>query len=388
MRSARRSARAFTSSSVRSSAAGAWAPLSFGLAALVAGLTGASFAEMSGRLPSSGGPVAWADKAFGIRWFAILIGWAIVATAIVSAATIATGFVAYASVFVDWSAWLVVPVLVGLPTLVAAAGIKQSAWFMALITSAGLVGLAIVLWNAGGNIPQWPALASAGGAPGSAAIASGILLGGFLAFYAFIGFEDLAHLGEEVRDARRSVPRAIFFTLGVSLALYLLVSMAALATLPAAQLAESRAPLIDVVRATGWGAGAVAVLSLATIADGLLAQIVMATRTIHDLGKRRGGAPRALAAVSTRTDTPVFATLLCGLAILALALFFPTRTLAATTSAIILSIFAASNCALIVLKRRGPAPKGGFRAWRWIPFAGAASCMALLVAQLVAGEQG
>jgi beta-glucosidase len=74
------------------------------------------------------------------------------------------------------------------------------------------------------------------------------MLGAFLAFYAFIGFEDLAHLGDEAQDAVRSIPRAIFFTLGVSLLLYLLVSAAAVATLPAERLAESRAPLVDLVR--------------------------------------------------------------------------------------------------------------------------------------------
>ena len=367
-------------------AAGAWAPLSFAIAALVAGLTGTTFAELSGRLPSSGGPVAWTDKAFGMRWLAVAIGWAIIATGIASAATIATGFMAYASVFVEWSPYWVLPVLVGVPTLVAAAGIKQSAWFMALVTSAGLVGLAIVLWNAGGNIPQWPAVASGDGGPGRVALAGGVLLGGFLAFYAFIGFEDLAHLGEEARDAKRSVPRAIFFTLGVSLCLYLLVSMAALATLPVERLAESRAPLVDVVRATGWGAGIVAVLSLTTIADGLLAQLVMVTRTIHDLGKRRGGAPKILAAVSNRTGTPMLATFLCGGTILALALTFPTRTLAAATSAIILAIFAASNIALILLKRRSAAPRGAFAAWRWVPYAGAASSAALMIGHVAIGE--
>ena len=55
-------------------AAGQWAPLSFALAGLVAGLTGASFAELSARCPSSGGPVAWIDLAFGRNWPAIAIG--------------------------------------------------------------------------------------------------------------------------------------------------------------------------------------------------------------------------------------------------------------------------------------------------------------------------
>ena len=122
-------------------AAGYWTPIAFLAASLVAAFTGASFAELTGRCPSSGGPAAWAFKAFGVRWLAIAVGWGIIATGIVSGATIATGFVAYAGVFVDWSKWWVLPILVGLPTAVAIVGVKQSAWFMGLTTAAGIVGL-------------------------------------------------------------------------------------------------------------------------------------------------------------------------------------------------------------------------------------------------------
>lgn len=321
--------------------------------------------------------------AFPNQWPAVLIGWGIVLTGILSAATIATGFVAYASLFTDWSKYWILPVLVGIPTLVAVSGIKQSAWFMAAITAAGLFGLVIVLWNAGPNIPQWPDQIADAGPILTPVIAGSVLVGAFLAFYAFIGFEDLAHLGEEVKAARRSIPAAIFFTLLISLLLYVAVAAAAVTTLPVDRIAASSAPLIDVVEQTGGGGSVVAVLSLLTIADGLLAQIVMVSRTVYDLGERRKAAPRWLASLSTKTHTPAVATALIGTAILALALMFETRALASGTSSVILLIFATANLALIVLKRRAPRPEAGFRAWSWIPYAGATSCLLLLGAQFL-----
>lgn len=370
-------------------AAGAWAPLSFVLASFVAALTGASFAELSGRAPSSGGPVAWAAKAFGEGWLPITVGWGIVASGIVSAATIATGFVSYANVFVDWPKQWVLPILIGLPTLVAAIGIKQSAWLMAAMTTAGMIGIAIILGMTAGKIVDWPGIVSKiEPSLMSSAALSGILLGGFLAFYAFIGFEDIAHLGDEVKDVERAIPRAIFITLLVSLGLYVAVALAAVSSLPVAQLAESKTPLVDLLEGSKALASVVAALSLVTIADGLLAQLIMASRTIHDLGERRGGAPAAISNVWARTKTPVVATILCGSAVLGLAMFFPTGALAAGTSMIVLAIFAIANFALIRLKRIEKAPKKAFNAPGWVPYAGAFSCAGFIAAQLVVGGFG
>lgn len=370
--------------------AGYWTPLAFLASSLVAGLTGASFAELSRRCPSSGGPVAWVFEAFGSRGLAVAIGWGVIAAGIVSAATVATGFVAYAGVFVDWSKWAILPVLIGVPTLIAIAGVKQSAWFMGLTTAAGIAGLAIVLWQAGGNALDWPALVA--GSSGSAALPGatggvlwGVLSGAFLAFYAFIGFEDIVHLGEEARDAETAIPRAIFVTLGIALVFYVAIAATAVATITPGQLAASPTPLVAVVEATGMNGAALAILSLVTIADGLLAQTIMASRTIYDLGKRRGGAPAGLARLSRRTRTPVVATLFCSAIILVLALFFPTKTLASGTSLIVLAVFAIANLALIMLKRRGDPPGRGFRAPVWIPYLGAASCALLACAALLTG---
>lgn len=367
-------------------AAGYWAPVSFLAACVVAGFTGASFAELSGRIPSSGGPVAWADAAFGRRWLAIGVGWAIILTGIASGATVSTGFVSYVGEFVDWPKWWVLPVLVGIPTLIAVIGVKQSAWFMGATTIAGIVGLLIVLWQAGGNIPEWPQLLQRPETQfGKGGIVMGVMLGAFLAFYAFIGFEDIAHLGEETKIAHRTVPIAIFVTLGVALIFYFLISVTAVSTLPPERLAQSKVPLVDVVEAAGFNGLVIGVLGLVTIADGLFAQIIMVSRTIYDLGRSRGGAPKTLAALSSRTRTPVLATILVGGAILLLALFFPTRTLAAGTSSIVLAVFTIANVSLIRLKAKGEAKKDVFQVPVLVPWIGAATCLLLLAVQPFVG---
>lgn len=67
------------------------------------------------------------------------------------------------------------------------------------------------------------------------------MLGAFLAFYAFIGFEDMANIAEEVRDPERNLPRAILLALGVATLLYLPVALVAVLSLPPQQLSASAA---------------------------------------------------------------------------------------------------------------------------------------------------
>ncbi len=128
-----------------------------------------------------------------------------------------------------------------------------------------------------------------------------------------------------------------------------------------------------------------AILSLWIIMNGALAQIIMATRVIFGL-RSRGGAPMFLARVSEKTHTPVRATFVVCVVVLALALFFPLKSLASATSLIILLVFAASNAALIVLERRSPdAP---FDTPILLPWLGLVVTFLLLAGRFVFGGGG
>ncbi len=364
--------------------AGLLAPASFLLAAFAATFTALSYVELATRIPLSGGSAAYVAEAFRVRAVTALVGWGIIATGVVSAATITTGFFGYLGVFVDWPKGWVIPACVAVLTAVAAVGVRQSAWFMGLTTFAGLAGLAIVLVTAGGNLASYPAQLTSMGSVSF----TGIILGGFLAFYAFIGFEDIVTLSEETQDVTRTLPIAILVALGAAGLLYLLVAATAVATLPAAQLNQSTAPLVDVVRAEGHTGTILGVLSLAIIVNGALAQIVMTARITHDLGERRGLAPDWLSRVNGRTRTPLIATLLSGATVLLLALFFPTETLARATSYIILGVFLAINAALLRLKWSDHKPEHSYKQYpQIIPICGMVVSLLLLIGEVVLGGQ-
>ncbi len=363
--------------------AGALAPIAFLLASLAAGFTALSYAELCTRLPESGGSAAYVSAGFGSRLLTGLAGWGIVATGIVSAAAIVTGFVGYSNVFLSISKWWAVPILTATLTAFAVAGIRQSSWFMAITTIAGVCGLLWVVWYGWADLGDFPRqFASAWSEPGKS-LAGAMLPAAFLAFYAYVGFEDLVTLSEETKDQSTAMPRAIWFTLIASLLLYLLVSATAVSVLPADVLRESRAPLVDLVREKGGNGYLLGAVSLAMIVNGAMAQIVMAPRVVHDLSRRRNAAPDWLAKINEKTGTPVVATLLSGLAVAMLALFFPTEQLAGWTSYIILSVFAAANLALVRLKLRKSADQAAYTVPIAVPIAGAVISVGLIVGEIM-----
>ncbi len=220
--------------------------------------------------------------------------------------------------------------------------------------------------------------------PGSDAPASGVLLGAFLVFYAFIGFEDMVTLAEEVHEPERNMPRAIIAAIAATAVLYLFVAAVAVLAVPPAELAADAAPvsLLVVDRAPLLRTPVVYVGVLAGL-NGALIQLLMAARVLYGMRGRRG-LSAWLGAVHPRRRTPVRATLLVGAAAVILALAFPLVVLASWTSAILLLVFAAVNAALCVLHAREP--HVGFRVPRPVPYVGALLCLALLSVEFLPGS--
>lgn len=368
--------------------AGMYAPLAFVIAALLAGLTGLSYAELSARLPKSAGEAVYVQEGLRRRWLSVVVGLLIVLTGVVSAATIANGFVGYLHVFVAVPDGLAVVVLVLLLGALAAWGITESVVAASLVTLVELGGLAFIIYIGGAGLvdlpARWPELVP----PPAAGVWHGILLGAFLAFYAFIGFEDMVNVAEEVKEPGRTLPLAILIAIVVSTVLYLLVALVAVLALPPAELAASRAPLALIYeRATGSPPTLIALVSLFAVVNGALIQIIMSSRVLYGMS-REGWLPEALGKVSPVTRTPLAATALVGATVLVLAVALPIVTLAKATSLIVLIVFALVNLALVRIKRRDPRPAGVRVCPLAIPLAGflaSTGFVALQLAELLAG---
>jgi basic amino acid/polyamine antiporter, APA family len=363
--------------------AGTAAPWAFALAAAAMALTVGSYAELSTRFPVSAGEAAYVRAALNSRLASTAIGLLTMVIGIVASATVALGSAGYIGQFVAWPTPLIVAgVLIGLG-LVAAWGILESVLLASLFTLIEVGGLVyIIAAGVASGVSLAPVLAPP---PLEAHALAGIGYAALLAFFAFIGFEDLANVVEEAKVPHRDIPRAMVLTLIVTTVLYLAVAAIAVAAVPAADLARSPAPLALVLR-TLTGASPLVISAIAIVAtlNTILAQLTMAARVIYGMA-RQGDLPALFGHVHPKTATPLVATGFIVAATLALALTVPFERLAEGTSLATLVVFATVNFSLLRLRaRKAASPHPHAQVPLWVPAAGLATCLAMLAAALLA----
>lgn len=365
--------------------AGMQTSLAFAIAALVAAFTAFSYAELAARYPRSAAEAVYVQEGFGRPGLSIVVGGLVLLAALASAAALANGFAGYLRVFLPVPAWTAVMVFVlGLGAL-AAWGIQESARAAAAATVIEIVGLLWVVLASWPNLADLPSRLDEFVPPSQAAQWNGVLLAAFVAFFAFIGFEDIANVAEEVVDPERTMPRAILIALGVATLMYLLVTAAAVLTLSREELAGSPAPLaLLYAKATGREPVFIAIVALFAVANGTLVLLIRAARVLHGMSAQ-GWLPRALGRVHAVRRTPLVATAAVTLATLVLALSLPLVSLAGATSGMLLFVFALVNLALLRIKRRRAAAPGVRSVPRIVPLTGFALSLLLLAFQFAQG---
>lgn len=361
--------------------AGIYAPLAFVIAGLIAAPSALSYAELSTRIPESAGEAAYIERGFGSPLLGLIVGLGIVAAGTVSAAAVLRGGAGYLTGIVDLP-WDVAVIGLGVVLLgVALIGVLESLVIAAVFTVVEVIGLAMVIHAGWGAVPSPDWLAPAQIYWGGVGIAAS------LAFFAFIGFEDIVNMAEEVRNPTRAMPVSIIASLLITTVLYTLVSWAAVRAVPLGDLSRTERPLALVMEArAGVGAGAVlSAIAVVAALNGVLAQLVMAARVLFGLG-RRHDVLRIFYRAHPRLGTPVLATFLVGGFVIAGAIALPVADLAGVTSTILLTVFVMVNAALIAIKHQNPdAP---FVAPVWVPWVGLVFAFAALAVSLLGGFGG
>jgi APA family basic amino acid/polyamine antiporter len=207
-----------------------------------------------------------------------------------------------------------------------------------------------------------------------------------LAFYAFIGCEDMVNVAEEIKDVEKTLPRAIIITLVLTTLIYCLVTLVAVLSVPPLELGQQKAPLSYIYQIkSGYDPALISLIGIFAILNGGLIQMIMASRVLYGMS-RQSLTPKALqfmGDINPRTQTPVKAT---GCVVLALS--FDIEGLAETTSLMILIIATLVNAALLRLKLHDTDMSQsksiilGLRVPLWVPLCGlvVSLCFALMIA--------
>lgn len=364
---------------------GMHAPIAFVGAAFVMALSAASFAELGTRMPVSASEAAYVQVAFRREWLSLGVGLLVVVTATISAATISVGSAGYVSVFLLIPGrWVIFGVVVSMGFIACLATAQSTAFagVMTLIEVGGLLLIAVAGLGHGSSVitrlPEiWPTLSDTSAWASIAGTA-------IIAVFSFIGFEHLVNVSEEMKDPTRTLPRALFLTLGVTAFLYALIIWIAVIAVPPDELARSSAPLALVFqRLTGLPILTMSAIAIIATLNGVIVHMIMISRVIYGLAEQ-GSLPKFLTRLNSVTHTPIVATLIAVVGILGLALAVPLSGLADFTSRFTLVIFAIVNLALIRIKSlESKPPPDIYVCPRWVPFAGFASTSVFLAVDLL-----
>ncbi|WP_425406036.1 APC family permease [Hwanghaeella sp.] len=366
-----------------SAEAGIYGPVAFLIAAVVAGLTALSYGELSGRYPVSAGEAVYLNEAFHNPILGTLVGLMVAMTGLVSAAVITLGFVGYLNTFIATPETITLCAVIAVLTGLAMWGITESVFLSGLITLVEIGGLMLVIVFGVDDMVTSPDAARMLFPPLEAGIWSGVMSGALLAFFAFIGFEDMVNVAEEVRDPVHTMPRAIIATLVLTTTLYIFVSAISVTAIPQEELIASDAPLALVFeRTSGMDGKILGGVAVFAVINGALIQMIMGSRILFGLA-RQGWLPKFLGLVHPGRQTPMIATVVIAVIILILALAFPLVGLAAATSYITLSVFTLVNLALLWIRLRGDTI-GMWRVPIWVPVFGAVSSAAMVIFNVVA----
>jgi APA family basic amino acid/polyamine antiporter len=358
-----------------------WVPLLFALG--FAMLTAASYAELVTKYPKAGGAAVFAERAFGMPLVSFLVGFCMLAAGVTSAAGLSLAFAGdYLGAFLDTPAVPTALVFLAGIALLNARGIKESLGANAVMTVIEVSGLLLVVLLAarfvmdGNGEPSRVMQFTPGVSPAIAVLGAALI-----AFYSFVGFEVSANVAEEVKDVRRNYPRALFGALLVAGLVYVGVGIAATAVLSPGVLAQSSAPLLDVVRATGYAVPdwLFAAVALVAVANGALLTMIMSSRLAYGMADE-GLLPTTLTRVLPERRTPWLAILITTLLAMILTVTGTLTALAETVVLLLLFVFVSTNVAVLVL-RKDRIAEPHFRTPTILPVLAIGSCLLLLSQQ-------
>jgi basic amino acid/polyamine antiporter, APA family len=332
----------FVITGVAAGAAGPAFLVSLAIAGIAATANALSSAQLAAEYPQSGGTYEYGYRVLR-PWAGFAAGWMFLTSKIAAAGTVALGLGAYLE-----------PLLPGVPPRAVAVaaiflftvlnyfGIRRSSRANLIIVSVSLASL--VVFAIAGAL----SFDSSNLRPFAPAGASGVLEAAALLFFAYTGYARIATLGEEVRNPRVTIPRAVLITILSAMVLYGAVAVVAVGAVSASQLASTSAPLRVAAAATGltWLPTLVSIGGLTAMLGVILSQIFGLSRMVFAMA-RRGDLPRALERVHPVYDVPHRAVLVIGLIAAVVAATGTLRSIATAASFTILIYYGIANVAAL-----------------------------------------
>jgi basic amino acid/polyamine antiporter, APA family len=363
--------------------------LAFVVALVAALLTALSYASLGSRYPRAAGAAYVTQRAYGFPLLSFMVGLALVCSGLTSIATQSRVFAANLIELVGLDglpvAWLALGFLLIMAGIVFR-GIRESMWVNVLCTiveASGLILVVAVGFSYWGSVDYFETPA----APGDDQVILIVMQGAVLAFFAFIGFEDMYNVAEEVRDPQRTIPLGLITAMVAAAILYIAVAITAVSVVPWQELGTAPGPITEVVSRAAPIIPPILFtgITLFAVANTGLVNFVTASRLLYGMG-RQGLLPAFFSRVHSDRRTPHIAILVLFLILVPLALAGTIAELASATVLLLLSVFAVVNGSLFVLKGRKSEEPGKFEIPRFVPALGVIVCVVLISVRVSTGD--
>lgn len=337
----------FVLSGVASGKAGPAVVLSFVLAFIASMILGLCYAELSSLFPKAGGPYAFAREAFGPR-IGALVGWAYWGAWVSASGYVALGFGNHLALFVGIAPVQGAAGLIVVFVLLNLLGIRVSGRVQVTIMIAEIT--ALVLFTAMGI----PHIDVTNYTPFMPMGVVGVLGAALIGFLSLTGWDVIVVAAEEISDAKRNVPLAIFLSLVTVLLLYGGLLLVANGVMPWYQLGQSSTPISEASQRFLGTRGPLILSSIILVALTATANsfLIVISRTAYAMSRDGLGIP-CLAKKFGKNDTPWAAVILAGLAQLLVTVLGSIQFSTSATGFLYLLTFVASVAALIAVRRKG-----------------------------------
>jgi len=355
--------------------AGSALVVSMVLAAVIAFFTALSFAELAAWQPVEGSVYEYARQVIS-PFSGFLAGWMWMVANTFTGAAVSLGFAYYLTAsFPSLPANVVAAVLCLAFTALNFFGARESARLNTVLVAAKLLilGFFVVFGAINSNTANFAPFEP---------FNAGVWYGAYFIFFAYTGFGRAAVVAEEVKDAKRNVPKALLLSLAVSTIVYVLVGIVAVGLVGSAKLAGSNSPLAQAISATGspLAVQVVAFGGLLATASVLLTAILGVSRMAYSMARRKD-MPQALAKLHGKFRTPYYSIWAVGILMAVLVLFFDLTEVVAVSTFGALFYYAFTNAAAFKLK---PEKR---RYHRLVSIVGLGTCVVLLAFILFAATQ-
>ena len=357
--------------------------LAFILAAITGAFTGLSYAELSAMYPKSAAEFVYTEEAFKVRILSFILGWIIIFSGIFSAATVALGFAGYISELLGFDLAVIKIVfaiaLILELSIINFIGIKTSTWtnvIFTLIEAFGLIFIIVIGIPKFGSVNYYE-LPTLSIMPIFSAVS--------LIFFAYIGFEDIANIAEEVKEPQKNLPKGIIYSIIITTILYCLTALSVVSITPYNNIANSDAPLnyVATVAIGPIGGIIMSFIALFATANTVLIMLIVTSRMMYGMARDKA-LPESLSKISRTYRTPTISVLLTMIFAIIPVFFGDIEIVAQATVFGVLITFFLVNISLIALRRNRPNAERPFKlkpSISWVPLValfGAIICLSLL----------